>query len=152
MTTATSIKPVVLGLVAMAFATSLTATSASAADIEVEVTKLRNTTGRVVVCLWNEASAFPDCSANKPFRQAEIPASAPSKTVVIKNVPDGTYAVSVMHDEDGKFPKNFIGIPKFGVGLTPEGWPYPIGKPSFDKNKFPLTSNGKKLVVEVRYL
>jgi uncharacterized protein (DUF2141 family) len=107
---------------------------AHAADIEISVAKLRTTNGKVVVCVWNQ-----EMSAAEP------------KLIVFADVPDGTYAVSAYHDETGKLERNFIGIPKFGVGLRADGWPYPIGKPSFVKNKFDLTGKRIKIDIEMKY-
>ena len=50
-----------------------------------------------------------------------------------------------MHYENGKLKRNMIGMPKLGVGIKPYVWPYPIGKPSFAKNKFDLAGGWHKI-------
>lgn len=60
------------------------------------------------------------------------------------NLPAGTYAVKVFHDENNneELDTNFIGIPKEGVGFSNN--PKLMGMPSFDKVSFEL--DGKKTV------
>jgi uncharacterized protein (DUF2141 family) len=137
-------------VVLIAALAAIGAVIAHAADIEISVAKLRTTNGKVVVCVWNQEADFPACDQQQPFRKAEMSAAEP-KLIVFADVPDGTYAVSAYHDETGKLERNFIGIPKFGVGFRADGWPYPIGKPSFVKNKFDLTGKRIKIDIEMKY-
>ena len=93
--------------------------------------------------LWKDETNFPACDQNQPFRRIEVLAAAQQKTAVFGDLPNGTHAISAMHDENGKLERNMIGMPKFGI--KPYVWPYPIGKPSFAKIKFNLAGGRHKI-------
>ena len=101
--------------------------------------------------LWKDETNFPACDQNQPFRRIEVLAAAQQKTAVFGDLPNGTHAISAMHDENGKLERNMIGMPKFGVGLKPDGWPYPIARPSYAKNRFDLVGGRHKITIEMRY-
>ena len=50
-------------------------------------------------------------------RSVEVDPNAMSAQVTFKDLPQGSYAVSVLHDENGngKMDKNFVGMPKEGL-------------------------------------
>jgi uncharacterized protein (DUF2141 family) len=57
--------------------------------------------------------------------------------VIFEGIPQGTYAVSVFHDENmnGKLDKNFVGAPKEGYGAS-NNPKKRMGPPKFDEAKF----------------
>ena len=139
-----------------AFSSLLVATAALlpamalAADLEVTISKLRNTAGKVIICVWNSAADFPACDVKQPFRRAEISAAAVPKLVTIADLPDGDYAIVAMHDEGNGLKRSTFGFPLFGVGLKSDGWPWPIGRPSYARNAVRLTGK-TTLTIEMRY-
>lgn len=70
--------------------------------------------------------------------------------IKLENIPSGTYAISLYHDENNnnRLDKNFIGIPKEGYGFSNN--PNIFGKPDFEDAKFELNSD-KQLTIEVKY-
>jgi uncharacterized protein (DUF2141 family) len=131
-------------------------TFAQAADnfsLQVKITQLRNSKGKVWVCLWskNISGNFPDCDRNKASAKLSAPSTAP--VVTFNNVPAGEYAVSFYQDEngDGTMTKNFAGMPKAAIGTSNNP---PIGitsRPSFAKSHFLLAKSGA-MTVEARYI
>jgi uncharacterized protein (DUF2141 family) len=132
---------------------SLDAQTKDTARLTVRVTGARNTKGKIGITLFQSAEGFPD-DASKAIRQqsAEINPNTMSVEVTFKDVPQGTFAVSVLHDENGngKMDKNFVGIPKEGYGASNN----PKKKrraPTFDEAKFSLNSAGETIEITLIY-
>lgn len=93
-------------------------TVANCAVLRVDVEDLRNNQ-RVVYCeLFHTADGFPTKPEKAHARvKAEIKHGA--AICEFSNVSPGTYAVAAFHDEKGtgKLQRNFLGVPKQGVGL-----------------------------------
>jgi uncharacterized protein (DUF2141 family) len=119
--------------------------------IEVVIDNVRSSDGVIGVALFNAKQGFPDRNA-LAFEGRSVPASKHCE-VIFENVPYGTYAVSVLHDENGngKMDKGFLGIPKegFGVSNNPE---IKMGPPSFAESRFELKNNELKLNIMMKYL
>jgi len=64
-----------------------------------------------------------------------------------------TVAVSVFHDENGngKLDRNFIGMPKEGVGASNDAVGT-LGPPKFDDARFSYKGGAQSLTIHLRYL
>jgi len=73
-------------------------------------------------------------------------------TLVFKDVPDGEYAIAVIHDENGigKMDTNLLGIPREGVGVSNNVRGH-FGSPGYDDSKFRLTMEPLNLNITIRY-
>jgi uncharacterized protein (DUF2141 family) len=73
--------------------------------------------GTLRCALWSGEKGWPTEDAMAVARMQTTPASPRCS---FSDLPDGTYAVSVMHDEDGDgvLAKNMLGIPREGWGTT----------------------------------
>lgn len=115
-----------------------TAPSSPTGSIRVVVTDMESTGGMVGVALFTSDKGFPD-KPEKAMRSTVRRAGSDQCEFIFEGVPCGTYAVSVLHDENGngKMDKTFIGIPKegFGVSNNPR---IKYGPPSFDDARFDL--------------
>ncbi len=117
----------------------LATNGAPTSKLTIIVKNLKNADGNVGVTLFDSEEKFLDegidkmvkCNANG---QVEI---------VYENVPNGTYAVSVMHDENGN---GELDTALFGIPTEPYGFSNnargQFGPPSFEDTKFTL--NGDK--------
>ena len=112
-----------------------------------------NSNGKIGVTLFQNAQGFPD-DTSKAFRQqsVEIDAKTMSAQLAFKDLPQGTFAVSVLHDENGngKMDKNFVEIPKEGYGASNN----PKKKrraPAFDEAKFSLNSPEQTIEIALIY-
>jgi uncharacterized protein (DUF2141 family) len=65
----------------------------------------------------------------------------------------GDYAVSVFHDENsnGKLDRNFIGMPKEGVGASNDAKGH-FGPPKFNDAQFTYSGGQKTLTIHIQYL
>lgn len=120
--------------------------------VVIEITGLRNTAGQVGVLLFSREKGFPMdhmLAETKLFSAIHENACR----VTLENIPFGTYAVSVFHDEnaDGKLKKNIFGIPKEGIGAS-RNPVFRFGPPRFEEVSFTLDSREHRLAITMRYL
>ena len=120
--------------------------------VKVEVENLWNDIGNVQFALYNKDGSIPDEHYKKHFKigTAEILNGKSSYTFM--NLPEGTYAVNILHDEDknGKIDKGFI-LPKEGIGFSNYSSIGLSNRPNFSKASFVVTSD-RKIKVKVIYM
>ncbi|MEL7334051.1 MAG: DUF2141 domain-containing protein [Cyanobacteria bacterium J06560_2] len=100
-------------------------------SLTVELVQLRNSEGQVCVSLFDSSKGFPNdetdivakqCTEAEATseRDAEDTVAETLLPVVFENLSPGTYAVSVMHDEnqDGQLNQGVFGIPTEGFGFS----------------------------------
>lgn len=130
----------------------LTATALKGqSTINVNVTKIRSGNGVCCVLLFSNPAAFPGDS-KKAIASKVIKAGKGVKTIRFENIPPGTYAISVIHDEneDGKLNTNFIGIPKEGYGASNNNLPL-TSAPKFSGSSFTVSGGNKVLDIGLKY-
>lgn len=100
--------------------------NAQTGTIELTVYGLHSQEGNIVAYLFN-ASTYPD---EDDALQTSISAVQDGTTVHFNEVPAGTYAIIVCHDENSnkKLDSNFFGMPTEYIGLSNNvfgsmGWP-----------------------------
>jgi len=118
----------------------------------VDITGFRNEEGRAGVLLFAGEKGFPD-DPGLAEAKAFSPIDHKRSRVVLENVPYGTYAVSVFHDEDGdgKPRKSFFGIPLEGVGAS-RNPSMRFGPPGFNESSFTLDTPEREVSITIRYL
>ncbi len=121
-------------------------------SITVHITGLKNLDGKLGVSLYNSKKGFPG-KHEQAYASTLKKISSTSETALFENLPYGTYAVSVMHDENnnGKLDTNFIGIPKEGVGVS-NNPKIGMGGPKFKDSVFTLDTKALELTVAMKYL
>lgn len=96
-----------------------TGLAAQTGKITVNIETVKSSTGQIGVLLFNKAQGFPgeDKSA---LKQELVPAKKGKMSVSFDNLPYGTYAITIMHDENNnlKVDTNVLGIPKEGYGFS----------------------------------
>lgn len=119
--------------------------AAEAADLRIEVSGLRNAEGTVYAAVCTEDQFLqPACTW---FGSA--PAS--SGVVTVADVPPGTYAVQVIHDENDNRTLGRPGLlPTEGVGFSRDA-PVRFGPPRWDDSRFDLTEAGATVPLTMRY-
>ncbi len=115
--------------------------------LTVVVKHLRNSKGVVQFALYNKEGSIPDQKYKKYLKKAITPIYNDSSSVVFKNLPKGTYAVNILHDENknGKIDKGFL-LPKEGIGFTNYKTIGLGNKPKFIKASFYLNANTTKKI------
>ena len=126
--------PVVWLVVILAVASTSWVRQASADDLTVRLTGLRNETGQMLVGLHSSAGSFPS-RWQRAFAVRRVPVGSP---VTFEGIPAGRYAVIAVHDEDGDgaMTKTFIGLPVEGFGTSNN--PTFFGPPRFGPAVFDL--------------
>lgn len=137
---------------AIALTLLIAAGPASADELVVQLDNLRSAKGNVVVCIWGNGEAFPDCDAGKPVARRTIAASEAGTPIVFKDIAPGTIAISVFHDENanGRFDTNFVRMPLEGVGLS-NNPKMAFGPPKFKNSTF-TPKPGAPVRVKMTYL
>ena len=130
--------------------TVLFASTIMASDITVEVTKLLNKNGKLSIGLYNKND---DTFANisKYYKGVHLVINDKKVTYIFKNIQNGTYAISVIHDENEnkELDKNFFGIPKEGYGFSNNIRPS-FRSANFEESKFILNSD-KIINIKMEY-
>jgi uncharacterized protein (DUF2141 family) len=120
--------------------------------VHVEISGLRNDKGQMLCALFSSADAFPK-KADKAA--ARLTAKIVERKAVcdFTGVAPGTYAVSVVHDENsnGKLDTNFIGMPREGVGASNDAKGH-MGPPKFGAAAFHYQGGRLDLKIHVNYL
>ncbi len=119
--------------------------AADAAELTVEVLGLRNATGTVYAAVCTEGEFLqPTCA-----HFGSAPASA--GTVTVSNVPAGTYAVQVVHDENDNQTLDRPGfLPTEGMGFSRDA-PMRMGPPRWSDAAFELAEPGARVPLTMRY-
>ena len=119
------------------------AAHARAADITVTLESMPES-GVIAVMVFDDPNRFVD------FRSpvtTVVHAVENGSTVVVRDLPPGTYAVVAYADRngDGQLNENFIGIPREPIGFSNRYWPQ--GPPTFARAAFPL--DGDEVEMEI---
>lgn len=138
----------ILALAALTSGVALSA--ADDASLDVTVTGLRNKKGNILVCLTANSKAFPDCSKDSKSLKRSVKANA-GGTISFADVPPGTYALSLIHDENanGKLDTS-LAIPSEGFGFS-RNPKITFGPPKFKAASFALAGAGKQ-TVKMKYM
>jgi len=142
-------------ILALLLAMGTAAPAASADDtgaLRVTIEGLRNNDGVVRVALYNNSEGFPSQTA-KALSVVTIRPVERRAVTIFNDLPFGTYAVAVLHDENenGKVDTNFLGIPREGVGASRDA-PATFGPPKYDDAAFPLNVPRRAIRIRLRYL
>lgn len=138
-----------LVVLAVAFLAS-PAFSESPSTVLVEVSGFKNTRGTLNCRLFAKAADFPDVEGIFTVR---VPIAGPNTSCSFSNIEPGTYAIAVVHDENGngKLDKNFVGVPSEGYGVS-NNKTYALSAPKWGESIFTLgVTESKALQVKLRY-
>lgn len=121
-------------------------------SLTVDVSELRNSKGTVQFALYNREDSLPDEHYKKYFKKLTGKIVNGASTVTFENLPEGKYAVNILHDEnnDGKIKKGII-FPKEGIGFSNFQSIGFSNRPTFSKASFNVLGD-KKIKVNIIYL
>jgi uncharacterized protein (DUF2141 family) len=88
--------------------------------LSLDISGARSDDGRLMILLFSSKDGFPD-TLEKACRVIPVVRLKQGRAfVVFEDLPAGTYAVVVFHDENGngEIDRNFIGLPTEGLGLS----------------------------------
>ena len=97
--------------------------------------------------LYNKKGSIPDEKFEKFYRRKVMSVVKKSSWVTFKNLPRGTYAVGIHHDENrnGKIDKGFI-LPTEGVGFSNYKSIGLTNRPNFADASFEVAADMRKSV------
>ena len=121
-------------------------------SITVLAKELRNSDGTLQFALYNREGSIPDEHYKNYFRLLKTDISNGSAQITFHDIPEGTYAVNIHHDENnnGKFDKGWL-LPKEGIGFSNYESIGLRNKPSFEKASFFLRED-KSISIKVIYM
>jgi uncharacterized protein (DUF2141 family) len=120
------------------------------ASITVTVAGLRSQDGQILVLLFDDERAFP-MRPDLAAQAKQVAIGGERVTFRLDDVRRGTYALSLIHDEDGddELDTNLLGIPREGLGVSnnPTG-----GIPRFRDAAFDIDGGHPAMTIWLRYL
>ena len=120
--------------------------------IHVKILDIRNSTGTVACALFASPDGFPVEFLRSATNVMVIKIRETQARCDFEDIPPGTYAMAVIHDEnmDGKLETNMLGIPTEGYGFSNdvEG---KSGAPSFSAASFRYDGRNLDLTMSLHY-
>jgi uncharacterized protein (DUF2141 family) len=102
------------------------------------------------VCLTAEPANFPTCVDDATATTRSVPAS--TGRLRIEGLPRGSYAIAVIHDENGNAKLDtFAGIPREGFGFS-RNPAIGFGPPRFTAARFVIDGDAEAQQVRLRYI
>ncbi len=119
------------------------------ATLVITVEGLRSQDGQLLVLVFDDAEAFPGKDGRAAERRIS-PVDGERVTLRFDGLRRGTYAVTLVHDEDAdlELDTNLLGIPKEGLGVSNNP---PGAFPTFRDAAFDLDGE-RALTINLRYL
>jgi uncharacterized protein (DUF2141 family) len=110
----------------------------TSATLTISIDEVRNSKGLIGVLVFRSAQGWPEKVDAASFGKA-VEAHPGVTTLVIDDLPSGTYAVVALHDENEnqKLDRNFFGMPKEGWGMSNNPKAY-LSAPSYSQARFVL--------------
>ncbi len=129
--------------------TTTTTNNLTKPALSVKLEGLRNTDGTIQLLVFDKADGFPDVPANAVY---SISVPATTTTINIPSLAYGTYAVTILHDENNnqKMDKNILGIPKEGYGFSRNATGF-AGPPAFDKASITYSEQDYSTIITLKY-
>jgi uncharacterized protein (DUF2141 family) len=123
--------------------------------VRITVTALRNHDGMVMACMTTDQGRFPRCRGDAASYRANVRADSAAETVTITftDVRPGTYAIALLHDENGngKADRAISMIPREGYGFSNDA-PVRMGPPRFDAASFQVGAQPVRQTIRMRYM
>ena len=120
--------------------------------IHVKILNIRNSTGTVDCALFESPEGFPIDVLRSATNVMVIKVRNTQARCDFEDIPPGTYALAVIHDEnmDGKLDTNWFGVPTEGYGFSndAQGW---LGAPSFSAASFTYDGRNLELTISLHY-
>lgn len=120
--------------------------------MHVKVLDIRNSTGAVACALFESSEGFPTDYLRSATHIMFIKVRDKQARCDFEDIPPGTYALAVVHDENmnGKLDTNLLGIPKEGYGFSNDAKAL-LGAPSFSAASFQYDGQNLELTISLNY-
>lgn len=139
------------GLMLSGFSVNVFAKSACP-GIHVEILNIENSTGTVSCALFKSPEGFPTEFLHSATNIMMLTVRDTKARCNFLDVPPGTYALAVIHDENknGELDANFLGVPTEGYGFS-SGATASMSAPSFEAASFPYRGQNLELTIRLNY-
>ena len=116
--------------------------------ITIDMSGFHSDKGRALVALFRSPKGFPD-QVRHAVRRVSVVIRGGKARAVLRHLPPGTYAIGVLHDEDGnrEMKTGFLGRPKEGYGASRDARGT-MGPPRFEDARLALRP-GQSLVARI---
>ena len=120
--------------------------------IHVKILNIRNSTGTVACALFESPEGFPNEYLHFATNIMIIKIRKSQARCDFEDIPPGTYAMAVVHDENmnGKLDTNWMGIPTEGYGFSNDAKAL-LGAPSFSAASFLYDGRNIDLTMRLNY-
>jgi uncharacterized protein (DUF2141 family) len=120
--------------------------------IHVEMLGIRNSTGAVACALFESPEGFPTEFMRFASNLMMVRVRGAKATCGFEQIPPGTYALAVIHDEnrDGKLATDWMGLPKEGYGFSNDA-KGTLGAPSFEAASFLYDGQSLQMAITIQY-
>lgn len=124
------------------------AAAASGADLTVTVAGLKETGGILSVSLFNTEASWNEDGTMGVRQRLDV--DEKTEVVVFDDLVPGTYAIRLMHDENGngKLDTNWLGIPNEGWGFSNN--PRTRGPAKWSQAAFELGDENMEITIKVQ--
>lgn len=120
-------------------------------SLDADVHGFRSQKGQVMACLTTRPQNFPNCQDDPNARRLTVP-TADAGMLQFGNLPSGTYALALIHDENGNGKLDtMLGIPKEGFGFS-KNPAIRFGPPSFKSAGVTIVGGRSDESVKIKYL
>ncbi|WP_413436952.1 DUF2141 domain-containing protein [Sulfuriferula sp. GW1] len=130
----------------------LTFAQSSCPGIHVKILNIRNSTGTIACALFESSAGFPTEYLHSATNIMVIKIRDTQARCDFEDIPPGTYAMAVIHDENmnGKLDMNWLGIPTEGYGFSNDAKGV-VGAPSFSAARFPYDGQNMDMTISLHY-
>jgi uncharacterized protein (DUF2141 family) len=131
---------------------AITFAQSSCTGIHVKTLDIRNNVGAIACALFEAPEGFPTEFLRSATNVMVIKIRDTQARCDFLDIPPGTYALAVVHDENmnGKLDTNWLGIPTEGYGFSNDAKAL-LGAPSFDAASFPYDGRTLDLTIGLNY-
>jgi uncharacterized protein (DUF2141 family) len=131
---------------------SVAGQTSSCPGIHVTILNIRNSIGTVDCALFDSPNGFPREVLHSAMRLAVMKIPSSTARCDFEDVPSGTYAVVVLHDENmnGRLDTNWLGAPKEGYGFSNDT-KVAFRAPLFSDARFVFDGKILDLTITLRY-
>ena len=109
-------------------------------DLKVIVTNVKDPKGLILLGIYDSADGY--LKEGKAYRFSRHKVDRNQVEIILKDIPKGTYAISLCHDvnSDKKCNTNFLGIPQEPYGFS-NGFKSRFSRPLFSDCKFEMNES-----------
>lgn len=124
--------------------------SVLSADLTIEISELRNTKGSIQLAIYDNEEDFQSDASEEVFMAFSSKITSKTLSYTIHDIPEGHYAVTVIHDENNSQTLDMSGRTPL-EGFAYSGTKSKLTKPSFQRAATKVSKRSKTIQVKLNY-